>query len=120
MWLLEDYNGFTSRKLLYGICPVCRRSVVTLIQKRISDGKLFKTENITGLAAIKTIYREKKRLRIKLTKVKSSDLFGFVYGVNKEIKNKKNEVTQVRQYRCDIKSNTKELSKVINLKLKNS
>lgn len=118
IWFLNDANGFTSRKLLHAICPICKRSVVTLIQKRISDGRIFKTENITGLSAIKTIYRERKRLSVKITKMKSSDLFGYVYGQNVEIKNKKNEVTQIRQYRCDIKSNTKELCKVI--KLKNS
>ena len=40
-------------------------------------------------------------------------MFGYVYGENKEIRNKKNEVTQIRQYRCDFKSNSKNLCKVI-------
>ena len=113
LWLLDDIKGFTARKLLHGICPICKRSVVTLIQKRISDGKVFKTENIKGLAAIKTIYRERKRLKLKFANINNTNMFGYVYGENKEIRNKKNEVTQIRQYRCDFKSNSKNLCKVI-------
>ena len=113
LWLLGDIKGFTARKLLHGICPICKRSVVTLIQKRTSDGKIFKTENIKGLSAIKTNYRERKRLKLKFANINNTNMFGYVYGENKEIRNKKNEVTQIRQYRCDFKSNSKNLCKVI-------
>lgn len=89
LWLLGDIKGFTARKLLHGICPICKRSVVTLIQKRTSDGKIFKTENIKGLAAIKTIYRERKRLKLKFANINNTNMFGYVYGENKEIRNKK-------------------------------
>ncbi len=112
VWILKDIKGFTSRKLVYAICPICKEAVVSLIEKRTSDGKLFINNNITGLEAVKTIYREKKRLLAKINKINTYDLFGWIYGSNKEIRTKNGKISQIRQYATDF-SNKKQLVKKI-------
>ena len=112
IWVLKDIENFTERKLAYAVCPKCKDAVITLIEKRISDGKIFINANIKGINAVKTLYREKKRVLAQVPQVKMSDLFGWIYGTNKEIRNKKGEITQIRQYSTDF-SNKKRLAKKI-------
>ncbi len=112
VWFLKDINNFTSRKLIYAVCPVCKEQIITLVEKRISDNKVFISKNISGINAVKTLYRERKRLVSQNFKIDVSDLFGWIYGVNKEIVNKKGEVTQVRQYSSDFFGNKKIVKKI--------
>lgn len=114
IWVLKDIKDFTERKIAYAICPKCREAVITLVEKRISDGKVFVNENIKGINAVKTLYREKKRVIAQIPFVKVSDLYGWIYGTNKEIKNKKGEITQIRQYATDFSNKKKLVKKVIN------
>ena len=99
VWFLNDIKNFTARKLFKMKCSVCSEYSVVLIEKRISDNKVFVNE-IQGIEAVKTLYREKKRLVFVNNQIKVSDLFGWIYGVNKEIVNKKGDITQIRQYSC--------------------
>lgn len=110
--MLNDIEGFTARKLYKAKCPKCKEDVVTLIEKRVSDNKIFVNANITGIEAVKTIYREKKRISAALPNIKSDSLFGWVYGHNVEIRNKNKQVTQVRQYAADFSGNKKLTKKV--------
>lgn len=109
LWILKDIKNFTARKLYTAKCPICGDDVVLLIEKRLNDGKIF-SNNINGIEAIKTIYREKKRRITTLANIEYNNLYGWIYGVNVEIKNKKGEVKQVRQYSSDFYGN-KKLSK---------
>lgn len=114
-WILDDIKDFTARKLFFTNCPKCQEVIVALYEKRISDNKVFINTNIQGLNAVKTIYRERKRVVTKIMNVKADNLYGWIYGVNKEIRNKKKEITQVRQYSSDFNGN-KTLSKKIVLR----
>ena len=105
VWFLKDIKNFTARKIIIGLCPRCRRPVATLIEKRISDGQIFTDENISDNAAVKLINRESKRALCKYFKVETKSLSGWVYGVNTEIRNKKGETTQIRQYSADFYGN---------------
>jgi len=109
LWILKDIKGFTARKLYTAKCPVCGCDVVLLIEKRLNDGKIF-TNNINGIEAIKTIFREKKRRITTISNIEHNNLYGWIYGVNVEIKNKQGDITQVRQYSSDFNGN-KKLSK---------
>lgn len=100
VWLLQDIKGFTARKLCKGKCPVCGDDVVTLIEKRINDEQIF-INLLTGIEAVKTIYREKKRRVFEVPGAKSDNLYGWIYGRNIEIRNKNKEVTMIRQYSSD-------------------
>lgn len=113
VWILKDIKNFTARKLLFANCPQCGEVVITLYEKRLSDNKVFVDENIQGLNAVKLLYREKQRLVTKVVNIDSSNLYGWIYGKNIEIKNKKGEVTQVRQYAADYKTGKKNLTKTI-------
>lgn len=114
MLILNDIKGFTARKLYKAKCPKCKEYVVTLIEKRISDNKVFVNENITGIEAVKVLYREKKRISATLPNIQSDTLYGWVYGHNVEIKNKNKQVTQIRQYSKDFSGN-KNLTKKVYL-----
>lgn len=102
---LSDIKGFTGRK----ICKY-EDDKITLIEKRISDGKVF-INDMQGIEAVKTLYREKKRTVITYPKVVQDNLFGWIYGVNIQIKNKKGEIVQTRQYSSDFYGNKRILNK---------
>lgn len=112
LWILQDFKGFTKRKLLKGKCTICGDDVCMQIMTNASTNKTY-FNVYTGIEAVKTIYREKKRIITTFPNIKSSALFGFVYGINKEIRNKKGEVTQIRQYSTDFKTNKKILTKTL-------
>ena len=104
VWFLKDIKDFTARKLYVSKCPYCNDDVLLLIEKRTSDNKIF-INQIKGIEAVKTLYREKKRKLQTIPDVESVFLYGWVYGVNVEIKNKKGDITQLRQYSADFSGN---------------
>lgn len=101
VWFLKDIGDFESRKLVKGVCPKCHRPVITLIEKRIDDKQVFIDKNISGNDAVKILNRERKRAICKYFKVPAVDITGWIYGHNVQIKNKKGEITQIRQYAAD-------------------
>lgn len=111
IWLLEDLKNFTARKLYTAKCPICKENLVILYEKRISDGKIFK-QKYTKLEAIKTLYREKKRIAAIFHKTGKIDLNGWLYGHNVEIKNKQGKVVQIRQYASDFYNNKRLVKKI--------
>ena len=102
VWYLRDIKNFTSRKLFIGQCSVCKDDVVVLFEKRISDNKIFINE-FTGIEAVKTIYREKKRKVTTIPDIKSDNLYGWVYGINTIVKRKNGKL--IRQYASDFSGN---------------
>lgn len=116
LWFLKDIKDFTGRKLIFANCPVCGQAVITLIEKRISDNEVFVNDNICGENAVKILFREQKRLQTKLFDIKSSDLFGWIYGVNIGIKNKHGEITQCRQYSTNFYGKRKLVKKIVQFK----
>lgn len=113
VWFLQDIKGFTKRKLFIGYCFNCKNKVVILSETRIDDNKTFLNE-LRGIEAVKTIYREKKRKVAVFPNIKTDTLYGWIYGVNVQIKNKKGQVVQVRQYACELRTNKRKLIKTIN------
>lgn len=101
---LQDIKNFTARKLFIAQCPVCRDYIAVLTEKRTTDNKVF-VDEFRGIEAVKTIYREKKRAVSVLPDIQSDNLFGWIYGVNVEIKNKKGKIVQIRQYASDFANN---------------
>lgn len=71
-------------------------------------------DNFTGIEAVKAIYRAKKEVVTVVPDIKANDLYGWVYGVNKQIVNKKGEVTQIRQYASDFSGRKNLVKKIIN------
>ena len=111
-WFLKDIKNFTARKIFISKCSNCREVIAILTEKRISDNKIF--INFTkGIEAVKTIYRERKRAIQIFPDIKINSLYGWVYGHNVQIKNKKGEITQIRQYASDFKGNKFLTKKII-------
>ena len=54
----------------------------------------FVNKNITGIKAVRIIYNEKARILAKRQNIKATDVYGWVYGVNVGITNKKGDITQ--------------------------
>lgn len=112
--ILKDKTDFDSRKIVVGLCPIHHRPIVTLIERRIFDKTVFKSENITGNHAMKILNREFKNILHKIPRVSSEQLKGFVYGINKECKDKEGNVVKVEQYSVDFYG-TKNLVKEVDV-----
>lgn len=111
VWFLKDIKGFTARKLLKGICPNCGDDVALQIMTSTDNGKTY-YNLYNGIEAVKTIYREKKRIIKVLPNIQTCNLYGWIYGINVEIKNKKSETTQIRQYAADSNGKRKLVKKI--------
>ena len=103
---LRDIKGFVGRKLF-----ILEEDRAVLIETRIDDKKTFVNE-LSGIEAVKTIYREKKRVVKVFPKIDESCLDGWVYGVNVQIKNKKGQVSQIRQYASNFNGKKKLVKKI--------
>lgn len=106
---LKDIKNFSDRLLLIGVCKNCNSRIVALVERRNSDKKVF-IDSFVGAEALKVIKLEKKRIKNKTLKHKYN---GFVYGKNKEIRNKKGDVTQIRQYASDYSTGKQTLVKTL-------
>ncbi len=104
LWILQDFKGYTARKLYIGKCKICGDDACLQVMTSTSDGKTY-YNLYNGIDAVKTIYREKKRKLTVIPQIKSNDLYGWIYGINTEIKNKSGQVTQLRQYSSDFYGN---------------
>lgn len=110
---LKEISFFQDRLLVIGQCRACNQVLAQLIEIRKTDNKVF-VNNFYGKEAEKIIKREKRRAKIKISN--EARFHGFVYGLNKEIKNRNGEITKIRQYASDLKTNEKDLIKTIILK----
>lgn len=111
LMILDDNKNFTKRKMFSSICKSCLNPVVTLSETRKVDGKVFINENVTGKSALQILTNERRRVLSRIKSIPRADLYGWVYGVNVQIKNRKGQVTQVRQYASDFYGNKKILKK---------
>lgn len=98
-WFLKDIDNFINRSIEIARCEICNKEVVQLTETRISDNKIF-VDIQTGKKAKRIISRERKRIDYIVTKSKSY-AGGWIYGVNKERKNKYGKTTSIKQYAYD-------------------
>lgn len=103
-WLLKDIKEFKDRSLFTALCPICKKMIAALSEKRISDNQKFLDIHY-GSDALKIIKNESKRFISKYYAVDTTFIHGWLYGVNKEIKNKNGEIVQIRQYASDFNNN---------------
>lgn len=100
VWFLADIKDFTERKL-YIFEDIIKQHTV-LEEKNIITGEIFSQKN-SGKKAEEIIERE--RIRLLYTsddiRIKKGKPFGWTFGDNREIHNKKGEVVAIRRYRCD-------------------
>lgn len=108
IWFLSDIKDFTERKMYIFEFACLKKgksnikTIVILFEKHSITGEIFQ-HKIKGINAIKVIEREKSRLLytsndIKIVKGKP---YQWVYGINKEIRDKKGDIVKTKHYRCD-------------------
>ena len=110
VYYLRDNDLFSSRKLSIGFCPICSKPVAELSEWRF-DGVMNKT-SVSGVRANDLMLGLRDEIVYSLreynySKFKSKP-FGWVYGVNTNVKPGRRELT--KQYACDFYGN-KELVK---------
>ena len=114
IWFLSNTDKFIDRKLYLGRCPNCLSDVALLRETRIADNKVFE-EKVIGYKKVKNIC-DKIRHHILFTKqdikITKGKPFGWVFGINKEIKNKSGQIIEIRQSACDF-YNQKEIRKAL-------
>lgn len=107
IWFLDGTKDFNDRKLLLGKTPK-GKTVVSLVETRIVDLKVY-VDTQSGLKAEKIIQNEKNRVlytRQEVLLSRKGKPYGWTYGDNREIHNRKGEVVAIRQYRSDSYGNS--------------
>lgn len=109
VYYLAETELYTNRYLSIGFCPNCNKPVAELVQFRF-DGQVEK-EVLSGVGANTLMLCHANEiicsLKTYLKKRKNSKPYGWVYGINKQLKNGK-----IKQYAADFYGN-KELIKSI-------
>ena len=102
-WVLFGNRICSSRVVVLGVCPSCKKDVILLVEERKSDGKLIQNI-VSGYKATKLIDEIVKNKEIDYTfnslKVKKGKPIGFCFGINREIK-KKDGTVIIKQLRSD-------------------
>lgn len=103
IWFLAELNNFTERKLyIFEFIDKKVKTITVLVEKDKLTGEIF-SQKSKGQQAKDVIEREK--IRILFTsddiKVQKGKPFGWIYGENKEIHNKKGQVIAIKQKACD-------------------
>ena len=103
IWFLAELNNFTERKLyIFEYIDKKVKTITVLIEKDKLTGEVF-TQRNKGQKAYNIIEQEK--IRILFTsddiKVQKGKPYGWTYGENKEIHNKKGQVIAIKQKACD-------------------
>lgn len=104
IWYLKDNENFYNRVLYITSCPKCLITLTCLIETSKTENRTFGIGKIkSGKKAIKemelcrfdTIYTNND------FRIEKGRPYGWVYGENKEIKNRKGEVIAIRQKAVD-------------------
>lgn len=103
IWFLAELNNFTERKLyIFEYIDKKVKTITVLIEKDKLTGEVF-TQRNKGQKAYNIIEQEK--IRILFTsddiKVQKGKPYGWTYGENKEIHNRKGQVIAIKQKACD-------------------
>ena len=103
IWFLADLNNFTERKLyIFEFIDQKVKIITVLVEKDKLTGEVFSQRN-KGQKANDIIERE--RIRILFTsddiKVQKGKPYGWIYGENKEIHNRKGQVIAIKVKACD-------------------
>ena len=104
VWFLFDNATDKNRRLLLVRCPHCKKDIVSLIEERKSDNRIFvQTESGDKATALidRAIVKNDVVYTAEELKIQKGRPFGLCYGDNKEIHNNKGEVIKIRQSRCD-------------------
>ena len=103
IWFLAELNNFTERKLyIFEYIDRKVKTITVLVEKDKLTGEVF-TQRNKGQKANNIIEQEK--IRILFTsddiKVQKGKPYGWTYGENKEIHNRKGQVIAIKQKACD-------------------
>lgn len=111
---LVDSELFTHRKIEIGTCPVCGKLLARLVEKRITDNKLFDDTYSKGKAEklLKTYANQVEYSSLSFPKPNKT-LHGFRYGENYERTNKKTGETVIVQKACDFYGNKEVVKSII-------
>ena len=113
VYFLAESKKFKNRKLKVGYCPVCRTSIAILTEKRKADNEVF-SDFYKGERALTIIKKEKKNVLFIIYGQAQKIKDDWTFGINKEIKNRKGEIMEIRQYASNF-NGQKELIKTIQI-----
>lgn len=114
IWYLKNTEEFSDRTLYIGICPICKKHVSLLIQRKIKTNSYITIKKAGESARDFTMSLGKEKItsRNEINKMKfDTKPFGWRYGVNKEIKSKDGKIS-IEQYAKDFDGNTELIKKL--------
>lgn len=102
IWFLADLDDFTNRKIYKFIHPDNNKVHIILSETNIETKRTYQ-QKTSGRTANNILEREKCRLLYTSYDivVERSKPYGWTYGLNKEIHDKKGNVIRTEVSRCD-------------------
>lgn len=96
IWFLEPNSLFEERELRFGTCPVCNKKTIELRERRKTDQKIFISRSSKNIEQV--IRREQNNIIYRTEDLANlpPNPFGWVYGINLELKN-----GQLKRFACD-------------------
>jgi hypothetical protein len=107
--ILKDDERFYDRLIFVSVCPNCQR--INTVKCQTDNKGERHTKHEVSSKANRMLKRERKNI-INLQNLVMRNTCGLCYGINKAIRNKKGEITQIRQYACDFNSKRDLIKKV--------
>ena len=112
IYYLAETNLYTHRKLSIGFCPICKKPIAELVQRRF-DGAIDRVV-VSGLKADNLVFKHKDQIVYSMKECNflrfKSKPYGWKYGINRVVKINGKE--RIRQYSCDFYGN-KEIVKTV-------
>ena len=110
---LYDTQEYSHRRIEAGVCPGCNHFIARLVQTRIFDGYII-DETVSRRKANRLISEHEKDVQYSSLDLVNNNktLYGFRYGENKEVRDRKTGEIHVIQKSCDFYGN-KEVVKTI-------
>lgn len=112
IWFLFPNKDFYNRKVEFGVCPHCKKDIACLVEYRKSDDmKFVKYSKKMEADKFKELYKSEIEYKSTDLIINKGTPYGWVYGENKQIIDKKTGEIAYKQIACDFYGNKEEIKR---------
>ena len=112
IWFLFPNASFYNRRVEFGICPHCDKDIACLVEYRKSDDvKFVKYCKKRQADKFRELYKSEVEYRSTDLIINKGAPYGWVYGENKQIIDRKTGEVSYKQIACDFYGNREEIKR---------